>query len=228
MIGFYDYTVVLTYMSLMTSIFGIMQAIDGRLRTAIVCLALSGLLDMFDGKVARTKKDRTYDEKLFGVQIDSLCDVICFGVFPGVISYMLGVRGPLGAFVIAFFGVAAVIRLAFFNVLETNRQASEEGCNKYYHGLPVTSIAIIFPLVFLLNFFVSPQVFRWILLLMLLTVGILFITNFKLRKPSMKQLSSAVVIVGCAVIIILLFSKYKIIHSPLHEKASIEIHKIAD
>ena len=69
MIGFYDYTVVLTYISLMVSVFGMTQAIDGRFRTAIVCLALSGLCDMFDGKIARTKKDRTCDEKLFGVQI---------------------------------------------------------------------------------------------------------------------------------------------------------------
>lgn len=56
MIGFYDYTVVLTYLSLVSSIFGMTQVIDGHFRTAILCLALSGLLDMFDGKVARTKK----------------------------------------------------------------------------------------------------------------------------------------------------------------------------
>ena len=69
MIGFYDYTVVLTYLSLVSSIFGMTQVIDGHFRTAILCLALSGLLDMFDGKVARTKKNRTADQKLFGVQL---------------------------------------------------------------------------------------------------------------------------------------------------------------
>ena len=53
MIGFYDYTVVLTYISLMCSVFGITQAIGGHYRTAIICLALSGLFDMFDGKIAR-------------------------------------------------------------------------------------------------------------------------------------------------------------------------------
>jgi CDP-diacylglycerol--serine O-phosphatidyltransferase len=101
MIGFYDYTVVLTYLSLVCSVFGMTQAIDGRFRTAIVCLALSGLLDMFDGKVARTKKNRTDDQKLFGVQIDSLCDVVCFGIFPAMICYVLGVRGIIGGIVIA-------------------------------------------------------------------------------------------------------------------------------
>ena len=59
MIGFYDYTVVLTFLSVLTSIFGMTQAMDGHFRIAIVCLALSGLLDTFDGKVARTKKTET-------------------------------------------------------------------------------------------------------------------------------------------------------------------------
>ena len=89
---------------------------------------------MFDGKVARTKKNRTDDEKLFGVQIDSLCDVICFGVFPALFCYFLGVRGILGVFAIAYYGICSVIRLAFFNVLETNRQRVEDGANKFYHG----------------------------------------------------------------------------------------------
>lgn len=222
MIGFYDYTVVLTYISLACSVFGMTQAIDGRFRTAIVCLALSGLCDMFDGKIARTKKNRTSDEKLFGVQIDSLCDVICFGAFPAVISYVLGVRGILGEIVIAYYCVCSVIRLGFFNVLETNRQMLEDGANKYYHGLPITSITIIMPLVFLLNFFVSEDVFKWILLFMLFAVGTLFILNFKLKKPSNKQLCVIVIVVAIAVSGILLFSKYRIIHNKEHEKPLIE------
>ena len=81
MIGFYDYTVVVTYISLVSSIVGMFCAIDGKLTIAVFCLAFSGLCDMFDGKIARTKKDRTDDEKSFGIQIDSLCDIVCFGIF---------------------------------------------------------------------------------------------------------------------------------------------------
>lgn len=116
MIGFYDYTVVLTYISLVISMIGMTQAIHGRFKTAIVCLAVSGLCDMFDGKIARTKKDRTEDEKTFGVQIDSLCDMVCFGAFPALICYLLGVRGFWGLSVIGLYVVASMIRLAFFNV----------------------------------------------------------------------------------------------------------------
>lgn len=90
MIGFYDYTVILTYISFASSISGIFLATRGHFNWAIFCLAFSGLCDMFDGKIARTKKNRTEDEKRFGIQIDSLCDVVCFGVFPIVLCYELG------------------------------------------------------------------------------------------------------------------------------------------
>ncbi len=222
MIGFYDYTVVLTYASLMFSMFGITQAIDGRFRTAIICLALSGLCDMFDGKVARTKKDRTDDQKLFGVQIDSLCDMVCFGVFPAVICYVLGVRGVLGGIVIVYYCICAVIRLGYFNVLETNRQKEEDGANKYYLGLPTTAITIILPLIFQLNFVIPQWEFRWILLATLLTVGTLFIVNFRVKKPTNKMLFLFVIIVGIAVIMIMLFSKYHIIRIPIRENALID------
>lgn len=221
MIGFYDYTVILTYISLLFSIFGITQAIDGRFRLAIVCLALSGLCDMLDGKVARTKKNRTSDQKLFGIQIDSLCDVICFGIFPTILCYILGVRGILGGIVIGYYCVCSVIRLAFFNVLETNRQMKENGANKYYHGLPITSITIIFPLVFLLSFFIPQYAFKWVLLAMLFIVATLFIVDFKLKKPTNKQLIVLVLIVAFMVSTILLYSDYRIKHKVVNEQALI-------
>jgi CDP-diacylglycerol--serine O-phosphatidyltransferase len=222
MIGFYDYTVVLTYLGLCSSVFGMMQAIDGRFRTAIVCLAISGLFDMFDGKVARKKKNRSNDQKLFGVQIDSLCDVICFGAFPAMLSYILGVRGILGGLVIAYYCVCSVIRLGFFNVLETNRQLKEDGANKYYHGLPITSITIILPFVFLLSFVTSPSTFRWILLISLFLVATFFILNFKLRKPNNKELFFIVIVVTMAVSVILLFSDFRIKQRNVQEKALLE------
>ena len=95
-LGIYDYTVILTYISLGISVFGITRALEGDFKVAIFCLALSGLCDMFDGKIARTKKNRTDDEKNFGIQIDSLCDVVCFGIFPAMICYCLGVNTPAG------------------------------------------------------------------------------------------------------------------------------------
>ena len=69
MLGVYDYTVILTYISLWISIGGMMLSLNGHPDLAVLCLALSGLCDMFDGKIARTKKDRTEIEKRFGIRL---------------------------------------------------------------------------------------------------------------------------------------------------------------
>ena len=92
MIGVYDYTVLLTYLGFASGVFGIIEAFNGRIFPAIICLMFSGLCDMFDGKVARTKKKRTVEERHFGIQLDSLSDLVCFGVLPAVIGYSLGLN----------------------------------------------------------------------------------------------------------------------------------------
>lgn len=209
-IGVYDYTVILTYISLISSVFGMTQAIHGDYKAAIFCLAFSGICDAFDGRVARTKKNRTDDEKSFGIQLDSLCDVVCFGVFPALICYLLGVRGTLGLIIVFFYCLCAVIRLAFFNVLEGKRQKTEGGSNKVYRGLPVTSISFILPLAFWLQFFLPGMVFLVLLHLILAVVGFLFILDFPLRKPSLKALLILISIVAVTVGIIFAYTQFKL------------------
>lgn len=208
MIGVYNYTVVLTYLSVVSAASGMMLAINGHFRLALVCLALSGLFDMFDGKVARRKKDRTFEEKMFGVQIDSLCDCIAFGFYPAVYCYLIGVQGKAGIIAIIFYVIAAVIRLAYFNVLEISKGQDGGAGTKYYHGLPVTSISVILPVVFLLNFVTSDKVFYWILVATLLGTGTAFVWDFKFRKPTNKELFVLVVLVAIVMLASLLYKKY--------------------
>ena len=91
MIGFYNYTVVLTYLSLVSASTGIFVALSdkGHPYIGIIFLLFCGLCDAFDGKVARTKKGRSSDEQKFGIQIDSLSDIIAFGVLPAAIGATL-------------------------------------------------------------------------------------------------------------------------------------------
>ena len=212
LIGVYDYTVILTYIGLISSVFGMTQAIHGDYKVSILCLAFSGICDAFDGRIARTKKKRTEDEKSFGIQLDSLCDVICFGVFPALICYLLGVRGLLGLIIIFFYCTCAVIRLAYFNVLEGKRQQTEGGCNKVYHGLPVTSISFILPVVFWLQFILPDLVFLILLHLILAVVGFLFVLDFPLRKPSLKAILIMIAAVAITVCVIFAFTKFKLPH----------------
>ena len=79
LIGYYDYTVILTYLGMLFAFSGILMVIGEDYWDAVFCLMLAGICDMFDGAVAATKV-RTDSEKRFGIQIDSLSDLISFGV----------------------------------------------------------------------------------------------------------------------------------------------------
>lgn len=197
MIGFYDYTVILTYISFASSISGIFLATRGHFNWAIFCLAFSGLCDMFDGKIARTKKNRTEDEKRFGIQIDSLCDVVCFGVFPIVLCYELGMTHFYSIPILVFYGLAGVIRLGYFNVMEEKRQNETSENRKYYQGLPITSMSVALPLLFVFAPLCRGYFLIWLLVL---AVGVLFITDFRFRKPTNKELAVLVAVVGVAVL----------------------------
>ena len=180
-IGFYDYTVILTYLSLLSGLIGMKNAADGRFGAAMVCLLVSGVCDLFDGAVARTKKGRTEDEKNFGIQLDSLCDIVCFGVFPAVFLYCSGMDSWFGIAILLLYVLCALIRLAFFNVLEIKRQRSEGGCAKEYRGLPVTSAAIIFPVMYVIGL-AAPQISLGLYYGAALLMSVLFIADFRVPK----------------------------------------------
>lgn len=187
-IGFYDYTVILTYTSIISAVLGMVFAHKGIFGAAMLCLFLSGFCDAFDGTVARTKKNRTEDEKSFGIQLDSLCDVVSFGAAPAFACYCMGMNTAVGLVILCLYCVCAVIRLAFFNVLEAKRQQTESGCNKVYRGLPVTSSSIIFPLFYLLRVLLPGKSFVIALHFLCGMTAFLFILDFRVKKPDFSRL----------------------------------------
>lgn len=185
MIGFYDYTVILTYGGLVFALMGIFQAFSGNVVGALLCMGGSLFCDTFDGKVARSKKNRTAEERLYGIQIDSLCDMVSFGVSPAVLCYTAGLKGWIGFAAIAYYCLCCVIRLAYFNVLETNRKPDEKSV---FHGLPSPTLAMLMPLVFLVGTWIPEQAFVWVLGILLPLMGTLYILDFKMNKPRMIHL----------------------------------------
>ena len=198
MLGVYDYTVVLTYVSVLISMGGMLFSMNGYPRMAIVCLALSGFCDMFDGKIARSKKNRTEVEKKFGIQIDSLADIICFGVGPTLIAYRMGMNHGIGVAILMFYVLAGLIRLAWFNVSEEIRQNETEENRECYQGLP-TSMAIALPILVVFRPLLERE-FIIALHALVLVIGLLFITNFRLRKPKKLGQTIMVIIVALAVL----------------------------
>lgn len=181
LLGYYNYTVVLTYLGMIFAFLGVIKAIEGDYAAGIGCLMLAGVCDMFDGMVANTKK-RDRMEKNFGIQIDSLSDLISFGVFPAVFVYLITERTLLSLIVTAFYLLAALIRLAYFNVLEEERQKTTTEKRTSYLGLPVTTIAITLPGIYL----VFEQFFKNYSLLLgaLLVSGIFFLLPKEIKKPN--------------------------------------------
>lgn len=172
------------------------------------CLAFSGLCDMFDGKIARTKKNRTDEEKCFGIQIDSLADIVCFGILPIILGFKLGMYHVYGVAILLFYGLAGLIRLAYFNVMEAKRQSETSEKRKYYQGLPITSMSVILPLLFVASM-ILPD-YKWFVVLLhitMLAVGLLFILDFKFRKPTNRELVILVAIVAVAVLFVLFYNE---------------------
>ena len=233
MIGFYDYTVILTYLSILSGTTGIILCMNGigHPSLGMFFLLFSGLCDTFDGKVARTKKNRTEKMKKFGIQIDSLSDLIAFGVLPACIGIALlrcGLRTqiPFGftrfifeknpmlvqiilTIIAVLYVLAAMIRLAYFNVMEEEGENKDEKGEKIYMGLPVTSAALIFPAVLLVHILVRADLTLLYFGVMIVT-GLLFICKFHIKKPKGKGIA-VLVLLGILefIILILVLTKIK-------------------
>ncbi len=211
MIGFYDYTVILTYLSLASAVTGCIVSLSGAGHPfmGMYFLLFCGLCDTFDGQVARSKPNRTEMEKAFGIQIDSLADLVAFGVLPACIGIgiawtgikypnitLLKLEAAIGHYrlytilfmaIVVFYTLAALIRLAYFNVLAEEKLTTGKG-QPGYIGLPVTAAALIFPMICLFQF-LSPRDHTLTYFAGLLVVGILFLCKFRIPKPGKREIA---------------------------------------
>lgn len=118
-------------------------AADNRrfLWAAFLLLPLALVLDVLDGHVARLNRQR---QSRLGADLDSLADVISFGVAPAVLGFTLGLRGGWDMLVLTYFVICGVSRLARFNVTAEALADSDTGKVKYFEGTPIpTSILIV-------------------------------------------------------------------------------------
>ena len=166
------------------------------LRYSLIFLVLSGICDMFDGKVARMCK-RTEEEKEFGIQIDSLADTVNFVVLPVVIMLSLGMNSIIDVIAYILLILCGVSRLGYFNV-----HASMDNPVKFYSGLPVTSTAIIYPLLGLLHGNISESLFQNIYLIATFLIAFLFVA--KIKVPKLKGIAYVIVPILAAILVVLL------------------------
>jgi len=131
--GIYILPNLFTTGSLFAGFYGMIAGINGDYKTAAICILVSAVFDGLDGKVARA----TGTTSKFGVEYDSLADLVAFGVAPGLIMYFWALKpfGRLGWLAAFLFVVCGALRLARFNVqVETVE-------SKRFVGLPIPAAA---------------------------------------------------------------------------------------
>lgn len=171
-IGVYHKSVVLTYIGIVISAWGMLHAKD--LNVAMICLAIAGICDLFDGKIARMCK-RTEQEKQFGIQIDSLADVVSFLVFPLI---LLNQNGTVVTFIISMIYVlAGVTRLAWFNITVQEKLT-------HYQGVPVTYAALVLPVVYVLCSYIPILDYQGIACIVYVVLAFCFVWNVPVKKPT--------------------------------------------
>lgn len=162
---------------LFSALLALYFALIGIYPAAMIGLIWAVFFDWNDGKIARKMKNRTAKQGQIGGQVDSLIDIVSFGICPAVILLSYGNYNPLllpGAFIIV---AACVLRLSYFNVYGLDGKST-------YQGLASDNNAIILVFVFLLESFISTTAFTIVLYITILTLAALNVAPIRTPKLS--------------------------------------------
>ncbi|MCL6572230.1 MAG: CDP-diacylglycerol--serine O-phosphatidyltransferase [Bacillus sp. (in: Bacteria)] len=158
---------VITLTNLSLGGFAIVLGLHGNLNLSLLLIFIAALADRFDGMVAR----KFNIESELGKQLDSMSDIISFGVAPALLLYqgILHEFGGPGSFFTVFYIACGAFRLARFNVTESNG---------YFTGLPITAAGCLVTLSFLAIPYIPSQIFIFIIIIL----SFLMVSTFKLSK----------------------------------------------
>lgn len=162
-------------LGLLSAVFGIYYAIQGNFHAAIIAILWAVLFDWGDGIIARRLKGRTKEQGVFGAQLDSMIDIVSFGILPAIILLSYGsyhIWFLPGAFIII---ASCAIRLSYFNV---------HGLidSKTYKGFPLDNNALILAFVFLFEGFFQTATFSIILYVLLLLLAGFNLSSIRTHK----------------------------------------------
>lgn len=174
-IGCFNKSVIITYIGVCAITLGSISIIKyDNLKISIMCLIVAGICDLFDGMVARKCK-RTEIEKQFGIELDSLADIVNFGVYPLIIIINMNRFSIILSIVCMTYIVSGINRLAWFNI-NTNY--------KEFHGIPITSVVLILATDYVISIFFGKELFKILSILSLGILSLLFSLNIKIHKQN--------------------------------------------
>jgi CDP-diacylglycerol--serine O-phosphatidyltransferase len=164
---------------------------SGYFWVVFVLFPLALICDMLDGFAAR----RLARHSVLGADLDSLADVVSFGVAPAVLGFTLGLRSPWDELILIYFVVCGISRLARFNVTAPSF-ADQTGKVKYYEGTPIpTSIVIVALLgiaywrdcidtqIFLGSFRIGPWILHPLALIYAISGSAMISSTIRIPKP---------------------------------------------
>ncbi len=197
-IGFFSLANTITLCGLISAVISCFLAAKGDFKLAIYMLFLACLCDTFDGRIARANPNRSNAQKFYGVQLDSLCDVISFGVTPCFIAFSFGFNGIIDVIIYAIFIVCGATRLAYFNTLAN---ANPNKPNKGFKGVPIPMSTFVITILFVLTTFIPAVAMVWIFRIALLLLAIAFVLNIRIKKPNLK---TAIILIGIEIVLLLI------------------------
>lgn len=196
----------LTLSGLAAGLTGVRFALEGRWEAACFAILVAAILDTLDGRVARLLKGASK----FGAELDSLSDIVCFGVAPALILYMWGLQdaGRFGWIFAIFFPLCCALRLARFNTaLEDENKPVWAG--RFFTGVPAPAGAGIVLLPMIMSFILPADMEALMrhpvtVSVMLVAAGSLFVStlptysfkNMKLAKTWVLPLMLGVVVIA--------------------------------
>jgi CDP-diacylglycerol--serine O-phosphatidyltransferase len=175
----------ITLLALASGVTAIRFAVDQKWAVSVTFVICAMILDMLDGRAARLLGA----DSRFGAQLDSLADLVSFGVAPGVIMYMWSLKpmGDAGWIAALIFCACAAVRLARFNVESVRDEGATKG-NPYFTGLPTPAAACMMLLPLLISFQWNDPVMNesWVTLIMIAITSVLMVS--RLPTPSIKYM----------------------------------------
>jgi len=175
-------------LGLLSAVLGIYFAIEGNFPAAIIGVLWAVLFDWFDGIIARNMKNRTKDQGMFGAELDSMIDIVSFGILPAILLLSYGKYNVWflpGAFIIV---AVSALRLTYFNIYGLVD-------SKTYRGMPLDNNVLLLAFVFLFESLFSQPVFSIIIYALLMILAVSNLASIRTPKFGGKWVYALVVYV---------------------------------
>ena len=160
-----------SFLGLIFTALGIYFCFIGKIGYAVLLLAMSGISDGIDGNFAKKFRKKGQNPE-YGVQLDSLADIVCSGVLPVIICLSLGFTEWYNAIIYCIFLICGITRLTYYNVNSSN--------DKFYKGVPITVSTFVIPIIYC---FTKKNIYYSLSLLIL---SICYVLNIKIEKPGIR------------------------------------------